>query len=238
MNHRIDHVAILIPARNEEELLPACIRSVIQASLASYPAHISVQIVVAVDSSTDGTYAAAKALIPSNGQVLLTHAAAAGATRAVAAAAALACYAGDLTHCWLANTDADCRVPENWLVQQLLLAQTGAEAVAGIVDLDDFSEHKAGVERLFRETYLIRSDGTHPHVHGANIGIRADTYLRAGGWSEHATGEDHDLWRRLSSSNCVTLSPAKLKVMTSGRRIGRAPNGFAEALAAHDQAVA
>ena len=52
----------------------------------------------------------------------------------------------------------------------------------------------------FRETYEIRPDGSHPHVHGANLGVRADAYLRAGGWADLRTAEDHDLWRRLLGS--------------------------------------
>jgi glycosyltransferase involved in cell wall biosynthesis len=237
MNHRIDHIAVLIPARNEEALLPECIQSVMDASNA-LPAPLAAHIVIVVDSSTDKTYEIAKDLVKANGQVLTTHSASAGAARALAARAALARYAGNPAHFWLANTDADCRVPRDWLVQQLTLAQMGAEAVAGIVHVEDFSEHRPGTEQFFRETYLIRPDGTHPHVHGANIGIRADTYVRAGGWSELATGEDHDLWRRISDSKGVKLSDAKLRVLTSGRRIGRAPSGFAEALSAWDRAVA
>ena len=45
----------------------------------------------------------------------------------------------------------------------------------------------------FRMTYQINTDGTHPHVHGANLGMRADAYLAAGGWNPLPTAEDHDL---------------------------------------------
>jgi hypothetical protein len=37
-------------------------------------------------------------------------------------------------------------------------------------------------------------DGTHPHVHGANLGIRADAYSDAGGWNDLTVAEDHCLW--------------------------------------------
>src|ERR1035438_132616 len=89
----------------------------------------------------------------------------------------------------------------------------------------------------FRLTYLIHSDGTHPHVHGANIGIRADAYLESGGWRHLMTAEDHDLWQRLHRGNHRRRSDASLRVVTSGRRIGRAPHGFANALAAHNGAM-
>jgi hypothetical protein len=120
------------------------------------------------------------------------------------------------------------------------MAEQGAEAIAGTISIDSFEEHEPQVADLFRATYLIASDGTHNHVHGANFGVRADAYCRAGGWKDLRSAEDHDLWRRLVRIGGRTVSTARIEVVTSGRRIGRAPNGFAGALAAHNknQAVA
>jgi hypothetical protein len=73
---------------------------------------------------------------------------------------------------------------------------------------------------------------------GRTFGIKADVYLKAGGWAPIETAEDHDLWQRLSQHGCRQLSVAVLQVITSGRRHGRAPNGFAQALAAHNEAAA
>lgn len=139
-----------------------------------------------------------------------------------------------LDHAWLANTDADCEVPQGWLLDQFAIAQKGTAAVAGVVDVDSFEGHQPHVRELFHESYVIYADGTHPHVHGANLGIRADAYLQIGGFAELETAEDHDLWRRLGSRGFARLSDARLQVVTSGRRIGRAPLGFADALAAHN----
>jgi hypothetical protein len=102
------------------------------------------------------------------------------------------------------------------------------------VDVDHFTEHRTIVESRFRMTYQINADGTHPHVHGANLGVRADAYRIAGGWHALQTAEDHDLWRRLCAAG-NHLSDASLQVITSGRRVGRAPLGFAGALAAHNE---
>ena len=55
-----------------------------------------------------------------------------------------------------------------------------------------------------------------------------------GGWADLKTAEDHDLWGRLRRTGVRLLSSAQLQVVTSGRRVGRAPNGFAGALAAHN----
>ena len=237
MTHAIQHIAVLIPARNEEALLPRCLDSVLQAQ-AQLPAEVSCDIVVAVDCSTDRTLQIARTMLRGFGVATATRDGVVGVARAHAARLALARYDGPLKACWLANTDADCAVPEDWLLDQLLLANTGAHAVAGTVDVDSYAEHRIGVARLFHESYIIHADGTHPHVHGANIGIRADSYVQAGGWASLPTAEDHDLWNRLSRCQCRKVSAARLRVLTSGRRVGRAPHGFADALAAHNVAVA
>jgi hypothetical protein len=106
------------------------------------------------------------------------------------------------------------------------------------VDVDNFDEHEPEVAERFRRSYLIGTDGTHPHVHGANLGVRADAYCCAGGWRDLRTAEDHDLWRRLIDVGAAIASTARIEVITSGRRQGRAPHGFADALAAHNKAAA
>ncbi len=237
MNRSSWHVAVLIPARNEEELLPRCLNSVL-AACSLLPPSFTSDIVVACDSSTDLTLEIAERILPGHGTVITTQAGVVGHVRGIATRVALKRYSGPLQRCWLANTDADCCVPKKWLVDQLALAQRGVDTLAGIIDVDSFEEHDPGVETRFRDSYLIHDDGSHPHVHGANFGIRADAYLRCGGWRELATGEDHDLWNRLRSVCSRRCSTARIKVLTSGRRIGRAPAGFADALSAHDEAVA
>ena len=230
------HVGVLIPARNEEELLPRCLRSVL-AACSQLPFSVTCDVVVAVDSSTDRTREIAEHLIQERGTVVCTHAGVVGQARALAAEIALKRFRGARNRCWLANTDADCTVPLDWLNQQLILAAGDVEAAAGSIDVDTFAEHDVGVEGRFRATYLIRSDGSHHHVHGANLGFRADAYLRAGGWGNLQTGEDHDLWNRLSSVGARKIFTGLTRVLTSGRRVGRAPHGFAEALAAHNRSA-
>jgi cellulose synthase/poly-beta-1,6-N-acetylglucosamine synthase-like glycosyltransferase len=195
-------------------------------------------IVVVADSSTDRTAQLATGILRQRGSVLLTTAGAAGSARAVAANYALTRNCQQFDKWWLANTDADCIVPRSWLTDQLQLARAGAEAFAGTVSVDSFAEHGPQVAERFRASYTIAPDGGHPHVHGANLGVRADCYLSAGGWSPRQTGEDHDLWNRLVARGARLVSTARIEVVTSGRRVGRAPNGFADALAAHNEVAA
>ena len=228
------HVAVLIPARDEEILLPRCLRSAI-AACSILPPPISCDIVVAVDRSTDETFAVAKSTLGDLGCVISTDAGVVGKARAIAAEKALSRFHGPKDRCWLANTDADCCIPERWLLDQISAAERGVEAITGIVSVDSFDEHTAGVDKRFKASYAIFPDGSHPHVHGANLGVRADAYVRAGGWRHLRTAEDHDLWSRLSMTSARRESNSSLTVVTSGRRIGRAPHGFAEALSAHDE---
>jgi glycosyltransferase involved in cell wall biosynthesis len=231
------HICILIPARNEEALLSRCLQSVIASKL-TVENSATTDIIVAADSSTDKTPQIAASFLEAQGSVLSINAGNVGAARRLAARLALKRYSGPLRRCWLANTDADCIVPRDWLTEQLRLANEGIEAVAGTISVDSFEEHGPQVPGRFQSTYLVAGDGSHSHVHGANLGIRADTYVRAGGWADLRTAEDHDLWRRLSLAGAAKYSTKLTEVITSGRRIGRAPHGFAEALAAHNESAA
>jgi glycosyltransferase involved in cell wall biosynthesis len=230
------HIAVLIPARNEEALLPRCLQSVLDACQ-QLPLSTTWDVIVSVDSSTDLTGNIAERILARHGAVVTTQAQSVGEARRLAARKALDRYLDPLSRCWLANTDADCCVPKSWLIDHLIVAASGQDAVAGIIDIDSFESHSAEVEQRFRANYQIHEDGTHPHVHGANLGIRADAYLRAGGWSDLETAEDHDLWNRLITTGSRRQSNARMRVMTSGRRTGRAPHGFAQALGAHNEVL-
>jgi glycosyltransferase involved in cell wall biosynthesis len=226
-------VAVLIPARNEEALVARCLESVIQA-VESLPRTIHTQILLVSDCSTDRTAEIAARVIGNQGRVLLSWAGTVGTARAIAASHAIGSTGRALSMVWLANTDADCIVPATWLSDQIRLAESGIEAVAGIIDVDNFDGHAPEVPERFRTSYAIYSDGTHPHIHGANLGVRADRYVDAGGWADLKTAEDHDLWGRLKQTGARLVSSTHLQVITSGRRVGRAPNGFAAALSAHN----
>jgi glycosyltransferase involved in cell wall biosynthesis len=229
-------VAVLIPARNEEVLLARCLESVSRA-MDTLPVTIRATIVLVSDCSTDRTAEIAYRLIGRRGSVLHTRAGTVGTARALAASYAIENATTPLSGVWLANTDADCIVPPSWLSEQIDFAASGIEAVAGIVGVDSFEEHGTAVPARFRTSYSIYPDGTHPHIHGANLGVRADRYLDIGGWADLKTAEDHDLWGRLRRTGVRLFSSAQLQVVTSGRRVGRAPSGFADALAAHNNTV-
>lgn len=220
----ITHVAVVVPARNEEALIERCLASVDHAAR-HVEQHVSV--IVAADSCHDTT-AARAGLAPRSAPMRVIEGTwrSAGAARHAAVTTALQRLSAEPSDAvWLAHTDADCVVPTDWLERQLHHASLGHDAVAGVVTLDPDST-APGVFAAFGHAYAV--DGAaHRHVHGANLGVRADAYLAAGGWSRRTViGEDHRLWRRLGLVGAPRTQPTDVAVTTSSRSHGRVRGGF------------
>ncbi len=224
MTRLVTHVVVAVPARNEEDLIERCLESVDRAARRI---HQPVTVVVAADSCRDATAARARrAPLAASLQVVEgTWRSAGGARRAGVATALGIMDTVEPGGVWLAHTDADCVVPADWLERQLRHAHRGHDAVAGIVTLDPASTDP-GVFAAFGGVYA--ADGAaHRHVHGANLGVRADAYLAAGGWSRRTViGEDHRLWRRLGEVGAMRVQPTDVTVTTSSRAHGRVRGGF------------
>ena len=132
---------------------------------------------------------------------------------------------------WLASTDADTVVPVDWLERHLACAAAGAMAAAGVVHVDSFDDLPPGVEEQYDRIYRGPLDEDHPHVHAANLGVRADAYRAVGGWQTVARGEEHHLWLGVRERGWPTMSPRSLQVTTSSRTVSRLRGGFADWLA-------
>lgn len=222
-------VGAVIPASNEEKTIAKCLRSILCSAKRCTRCE-TFWIVVVADSCSDQTAAIARSVLSTQGEVIECAVRSPGSARRLGARAVLEHFRGrDPKHIWLANTDADTHVPENWLDTHLTLADVNASAVAGIVDLDP-DELRPEVARLYDRTYKVAADGTHGHVHGANLGVRADAYLDVGGWPDVQVSEDHGLWDRLMRRGWSLQSPTASVVLTSGRLQGRAQGGFADTL--------
>lgn len=224
----IEHIAVVIPARDEQETIVRALAAVLAAS-SGLDAHVTCSCVVVADGCRDETAAVARAwsaLGEMPCTVLECSERSVGAARGLGTSVAIdhALRRGvEPARLWLAHTDADTVVGTDWLALQLRIADRGVDAVAGIVELDESAP--AVLARRFRSKYHLGPNGTHTHVHGANMAMRATTYLDAEGWDARRTGEDHDLWHRLASVGTCVSSTA-IVVRTSARLIGRAPNGF------------
>ena len=220
----IEAVGVVVPAHDEEALLPACLAALDRVAGGI---GVPVSVLVVADTCTDGTAAAARAC---GAQVIAIGARNVGAARAAGMAELLRLTAGvNPSAVWLATTDADTVVPPGWLERQLRYADQGWDVVLGTVAVADWDGHPAHVPAAFDALYDF-GDGPHQHVHGANLGIRASAYLAAGGFRSLRTAEDHALLAAATDAGCSVLQASDITVETSARRRARAPLGFSHLL--------
>jgi glycosyltransferase involved in cell wall biosynthesis len=219
----ISQVGVVVPARDEEDLLPRCLDALHDAAdRLAMERDLAVTIVVVLDSCTDNSaaivarYEDVTALAIEPGSV--------GVARATGCAEVLHRHApASASTLWLASTDADSRVPAHWLARQIELAEQGAELILGTVTVDDWTDHSPHVAQRWAAGY-VASDG-HPHVHGANVGCRADAYLEVGGFPGLSSHEDVALVSALAGRAIVRVGD--IPVSTSARLRSRATGGFA-----------
>jgi hypothetical protein len=229
----IEAVGIVVPAHDEQDLLPACLASLrrAEAVLRGAPVHL----IVVADACRDRTAQAARR---AGAAVVTISARCVGTARAAGAREVLRRTRHlDPASVWLANTDADTTVPPGWLGRQARYANTGWDAVAGTIRVSDWSGYRAETRSLFHERYGHADSaaaGEHAHVHGANLGCRASAYLAAGGFPHTPTAEDHALVAALAATGSRVLHTTELTVVTSARRQSRAPGGFSGYLAGLD----
>jgi len=227
----IEAVAVVVPAHDEEDLLPGCLAAC-QAALREAErgaGPLRGQLIVVADACRDRTADRARA---AGAAVLGIDARSVGAARAAGFAEALRRSGpGDPGRVWLATTDADTLVPPDWLIRQLGHARDGWDAVVGTVTVRDWTGHAGHVPDRFAAQYRWPGGGPHPHVHGANLGLTAAAYRASGGFRGLATAEDHALVQALEEAGQRVLRTAEVSVVTSARRQARAPFGFGHLLA-------
>lgn len=243
-------VGVVVPARDEEHLLGRCLDSLALAarSLRAVRPRCGVRVVVVLDGCTDGSEQVVRRHAWTAGlatpQVVPLAPSGVGVARARGAERVLAGSGLSADNVWLAFTDADSTVPEEWLLAQVRAAEQGWDAWVGTVALDidapaPSTTHASGattagsarVELAHRWDALIRREHGHAHVHGANLGVRASAYRAVGGIAPIVSGEDVALVHALRQVGAALLRTPELPVTTSARTVGRAPGGVAVDLA-------
>lgn len=234
----IDAIAVVMPAHNEDQHLERALAAVQCAAdgLQRRRPDVAVRVTVVLDSCTDGSADIAARYVDADPRfsALEVRLGSAGASRAAGVRAAVLKpprrTPGQRTtplpwpgRTWLANTDADSQVPANWLLRQLEFAEAGADAVLGSVEPDP-----AGMDPELLRRWLDRHpfEENHPHIYGANFGVRASAYLAAGGFSPLESHEDRTLVQSLRGLAFTVLATDTMRVVTSGRTQARAPQGF------------
>lgn len=233
-------IGIIVPVHNEEVYLSRCLEALKKASI--HPA-LNAEVVnihiVLDDCSDDSERIIQHQFLPFSLKscvISYTHIKACnvGKARAVGAMAMIKKGAR-----WLAFTDGDTVVAWDWLAMQLSL---NVDIVCGTVVVDDWSAHGEYAEVLrahFSKTYK-NADG-HRHIHGANMGVATDAYLRAGGFAPLKCHEDVALVAALEKEGAKFAWSAAPRVVTSARTDARARSGFGDTLlgvvASHKEAA-
>ena len=226
----VTSIGIVIPARDEEDRIADALDAL---AIACHAVDVACEVVVVDDGSTDRTASLAREVMARRrlrGVVVDSSAGRASTARGIG----VAHYRRTIVRperSWILSTDADTVVSADWVARFVEHDRRGAVAVAGVVDLTDDDDGRL-IESAWRADYgaTILSDGTHPHVHAANLGVRVDVFEAVGGFGDLPRIEDIDLWRRLRGAGYLPIADARLVVSTSARGVGRVEEGFAAAL--------
>ncbi|HAM37011.1 MAG TPA: glycosyl transferase [Elusimicrobia bacterium] len=200
-------LSIIIPAYNEEKLLPACLASVREALGACAQPELRNEIIVCDNNSTDAT---ARIAQEAGAKVAFEPVNLISRSRNAGAAAA----SGD----WLLFIDADSRLSASTLKAMLEAAQSGTCAGGGsLIDFDD--KPWWGAALLVLWSFLSRAM---KWAAGSFVFCRKDAFDAVGGFPpELAAGEELGLsrnlkrWGRRQGLNFVILRTTHV---SSGRK--------------------
>jgi glycosyltransferase involved in cell wall biosynthesis len=227
---------VVIPARDEESAIGACLQALADQTLA----RVAFETLVVLDACTDATAQVVEELASRTGlpvRTLTGPGRGAGAARraGMEAAAARLLSAGQPDGL-IACTDADSRPAPDWLERQLAYTRRGAQAIAGLIELEP-DEHASLPEAVvlrrqrdaaarLRRVRRVDPAADHHHFAGASIGITATAYRDVGGLEPLTALEDDAFAARLSQHGIPILRPADVRVRTSARPEGRVTRGL------------
>jgi poly-beta-1,6-N-acetyl-D-glucosamine synthase len=177
-------VTVIIPARNEEQTIATCIKSVLAQS---YPQAL-LQIIVVNDQSTDATFekAASIALANSHVQIINLHEVAANnAYKKKAINQGITQATGTL----IITTDADCTHGPHWIESIVqFYEKTGAQFIAAPVNYTTTNQLLSVFQTLdFMTMQGITGASVYRQFHtmcnGANLAYTKAAFLQVGGFA-------------------------------------------------------
>lgn len=234
-------VAIAVPVRNEAERLPRLLDALAHQTRAP-----GFSLCLFFDNCVDGSQALIEARRPDLPFRVLSDGCDAGG---VPNAGAARSRAADLAvraapDGVILNTDADSEPAADWIAANLS-ALDHADIVAGrIVRRGSNAPKQDRLERYLDGLHALRraldpvpwEDGvTHHWVSAASLAVRTRNYAQIGGFPDQASGEDAAFGDAAMRAGLRVRRDARVAVLTSSRRMGRATAGFAATLAALDR---
>jgi len=203
-------ISIVVPAHNEEPLLPFCLGALLEQD---YPGPL--EIIVVDNASSDRTAEVAR-----RHGVIVVH-----EPRRDYCLALIRGYAeasGEI----VALTDADTVVPRDWVTRLVreYRRDPSIVAVGGEVTFDRPNLRGSLIARVLVPVFnwLDRLNPAGPHLWGSNMSVRRDAFLAVGGWNpDYSLQVDSELSERLRAAGRVVMIPS-LRVRTSSRRWNRA----------------
>ena len=228
-------LGVVLPVHNEEDLLGAALNSLQDAFTFICRWRIDLQLVIVLDSCTDSSAQIVeqwhhRRQTESNSPevtVVTSERHNVGFARGLGCATLLDTWNRlDPATIWIATTDADSRVPKEWLKAQVIQHELGVGLWCGRLSVNDWSSRQEGTSEQWQREYEKEADP----IHGTSLGCNAELYLASGGFRPIESSEDRDLCRSLQAMGTVVHFDSSVPVVTSARRDARAPLGFAHAL--------
>ncbi len=241
------HCLVAVPVKDEADRIAQCL-----CAIASQREVQADGIVLLINNTTDATadivrQVGAGLQVPVHAieHVFAPECACAGAARRMGMehAASLLDDGGVLL-----TTDADGRVPADWIAANLWHLRAGVDAVAGRAVLDPAEAalipqglHEADAEECAYAAVLDEIAALldpHPwdplprHVEhsGASIAVSLAAYRRAGGMPASSIAEDRHFFAALRDVGARIRHAPEIVVTVSGRTLGRAEGGMADTI--------
>jgi len=199
-------ISIVIPARNEELYIVACLQSVLNQD---YPG--TYEVILVDDQSTDRTREQAESHFGKDDRLTILTTDTSGKKAAISKAVSYA--TGEL----IFQTDADCRVGSDWLLQMSKCFTPTTGFVSGPVSLnysDSFFQPLQALESMglvvFGAGFLLA--GKPNMANGANMAYRKSVFQELKGFEgiDHiASGDDELLLQKISLSGKYELAFCK-----------------------------
>ncbi|MDA0183634.1 glucosyl-3-phosphoglycerate synthase [Solirubrobacter phytolaccae] len=218
---------VVVPARDEEDLIGACIAALAHQTGVPRDAY---EVILVLDRCTDATAERARAAAGDDMTLHVVPSTGAGVGHARRTGMDLAAERLEPDGL-IATTDADSTPAPDWLARQLEAVAGGAHAIGGRVEIDSapaaaLAAREADIPRR-RAALTGTGAREHHQFSGASLAVTSATYTRVGRLDPRHALEDEGFERALHRHGVPIERLASVKVTTSGRRDGRAPRGLA-----------